>query len=36
MISRISGGISKDKNRITGILAPASCAIRAITEDATE
>lgn len=30
-IIRIIGGISKDKNRITGRLAPASPAIKAIT-----
>jgi hypothetical protein len=31
MIRRIIGGISKDKNRITGRLAPASPAINPIT-----
>jgi len=31
MIRRIIGGISKDENRITGRLAPASPAIKAIT-----
>jgi len=35
MIMRIIGGISKDENRITARLAPASAAIRAITLAAT-
>jgi len=35
MIIRIIGGISKDVNRITGRLAPATPAINAITLAAT-
>jgi len=36
MISSRSGGISRDENRITDRLAPASWAIRAITLAAME
>ena len=36
IINRIIGGISREENSITGRLAPASCAIRAITLDAIE
>lgn len=35
-ISKRSGGISKDENIITVRLAPTSCAIKAITLDATQ
>ncbi|GAI06213.1 unnamed protein product, partial [marine sediment metagenome] len=35
IISRRTGGPSKDENRTTGRLAPATCAIKAITVAAT-
>jgi hypothetical protein len=35
MISRSNGGISKDENKITGRLAPATYAIKPITLAAT-
>ena len=36
IINRIIGGISREETSTTGRLAPASCAIRAITLDAIE